>query len=296
MLETNRLTKRYGDFLALDGVTLHVPTGQCCGVLGPNGAGKTTMFRLILGFLRPTSGSASIDGMDCHGRSLDVHRRLSYLPGDVRLFGEMKGREVLRFFADVHPHGSRTRSEETAQRLDLDLRRRVAFMSTGMRQKLGLAIALSIDAPLLIFDEPTTSLDPNVRHEVVQMIGDAHQRGKTVIICSHVLSEIEDICQRAVIMRQGRIVHDQDLHAMRRRHVIRGVLKEPLPQVPHELTSLVVDVRQTAETFQIETDGDLQPALAWIANLPTSQIQISQLGLRAIYNRYHFEQPEAVSA
>ncbi|UUO06553.1 ABC transporter ATP-binding protein [Blastopirellula sp. J2-11] len=296
MLETNRLTKRYGDFLALDGVTLHVPTGQCCGVLGPNGAGKTTMFRLLLGFLRPTSGEAKIGGMDCQTRCLEVHRRLSYLPGDVRLFGEMRGREVLRFFADVHPCGSRVRAEDTAQRLDLDLKRRVAFMSTGMRQKLGLAIALSIDAPLLIFDEPTTSLDPNVRHEVVQMLSDAHEQGKTVVICSHVLSEIEDICQRAVIMRQGRIVHDQDLHAMRRRHVIRGVLTQPLPQVPHELTSLIVDVRQTPETFQIETDGDLQPALAWLANLPATQIQISQLGLRAIYNRYHFEQPEAVLA
>src|SRR5690606_14163073 len=127
-----------------------------------------------------------------------------YLPGDVRVFGQMRGRQVLEFFADIHPLVGLEKALTTAARLELDTSRRVGYMSTGMRQKLGLAIALSTDAPVLIMDEPTTSLDPNVRGEVIRIIGEAHRGGKTVIICSHVLSEIEDICSRAIIMRTGK--------------------------------------------------------------------------------------------
>lgn len=292
MLKTHDLTKKYGKFLALDHANIEVAEGECCGVLGPNGAGKSTLFRLLMGFLSPTHGQATIGGQDCQHEKVAVHSLVSYLPGDVRLFGEMKGRDVLEFFADIHPRGNRERSYATAKRLDLDITRRVGYMSTGMRQKLGLSIALATDAPMLIMDEPTTSLDPNVRAEVIRMIGEAHKSGRTVVICSHVLSEIEDICNRAIIMRQGHVVHDQNLEDLARRHAVTFQLTEPLPSVPEYLRERIANVRQTDSSFSLETEGDLRDVMAWLAQLPLSNMKAQRLGLREVYDRYHAPESE----
>ena len=174
-VETQLLTKRYGGFTALDGCTLGVERGEVFGLLGPNGAGKTTLLRLLLGMLRPTAGHATIDGLDCYRQSLAVHRRLSYLPGEARLFRQLRGRETLKFFCDLRPEPSFPRALELAERLDLDLTRNVALMSTGMRQKLSLVAALAVETPLVILDEPTSSLDPTVRAEVIALVADARR-------------------------------------------------------------------------------------------------------------------------
>ncbi|PQO31709.1 ABC transporter ATP-binding protein [Blastopirellula marina] len=292
MLSTHDLTKKYGKFLALDHANIEVAEGECCGVLGPNGAGKSTLFRLLMGFLQPSHGQATIGGKDCQHDKVAVHSLVSYLPGDVRLFDEMKGKDVLEFFADIHPRGSRERSYATAKRLDLDITRRVGYMSTGMRQKLGLSIALSTDAPMLIMDEPTTSLDPNVRAEVIRMIGEAHQSGRTVVICSHVLSEIEDICNRAIIMRQGNVVHDQNLHDLARRHAVSFQMDQPLPVIPEALRSRITGMRQTETSVHLETEGDLREVMLWLAQLPLTQLKAQRLGLREVYDRYHAPESE----
>lgn len=287
MLETRELTKRYGDFLALRGATLDVAEGECVGVLGPNGAGKSTLFRLLMGFIRPTSGTAKVAGFDCQKQLKSVHEHVAYLPGDVRLFGEMRGRGVLEFFADIHPRGNRQKSLDTAARLELDLTRRVAFMSTGMRQKLGLAIALSNDAPLIIMDEPTTSLDPNVRGEVIRMIGDAHKGGRTVMICSHVLSEIEDICDRVLILRGGDVVHDQCLVELRRRYRVFAKATGNIHEPPPELTGQIENLKRDESDFRMEVVGDLQPVLGWLAAQPIVDLRIQPHDLREVYERYH---------
>ncbi len=286
MLVTRQLSKRYGKFLALDHVDIDVAQGECVGVLGPNGAGKSTLFRLLMGFLKPTSGTGHIGGKDCQREKQAVHSLVSYLPGDVRLFGQMRGRQVLEFFADIHPRGQRERAHATAARLELDTSRRVGYMSTGMRQKLGLAIALSTEAPVLIMDEPTTSLDPNVRAEVIRMIGEAHQGGKTVVICSHVLSEIEDICNRAIIMRAGRVVHDQKLEELTRQHRVSLRCASPL-KTPDHLREHVTALRQDGPDVQLEVTGDLLPVMAWVAQLSCSELRVQRIGLREVYDRYH---------
>ena len=163
-VETRSLTKRYGHFVALDQFSFSVARGEVVGLLGPNGAGKTTLLRLLMGYLRPSEGSATIDGLDCYRQTLEVHRRVSYLPGEARLFRTMKAREVIDFFTGVRRDGSRPRAEQLAsERFGLDLTRPVASFSTGMRQKLALAVTLAVDTPLVILDEPTSNLDPTVR-------------------------------------------------------------------------------------------------------------------------------------
>ncbi len=176
-VETHGLTKRYGKTLALAGCNLAVDEGEVFGLLGPNGAGKTTLLRLLVGMLRPTAGRATIDGLDCYHQSLEVHRRLSYLPGEARLFRNWSGRDVLRFFGELRGARDMTLPLDISRRLDLDLGRSVAAMSTGTRQKLALATALAADTRLVILDEPTSSLDPTVRAEVVALVREARRAG-----------------------------------------------------------------------------------------------------------------------
>ncbi len=197
------LTKSFREFVALADCDLQVPAGSIVGLLGPNGAGKTTLLRTLLGFQRPTSGTALVCGHDCVKESLKVRQQVAYLPGDARLFRSMTGRGILEIFSGLSPHGNLERSQRVAQRLDLDLRRRVMFMSTGMRQKLALSIVLGSVAPLIILDEPTANLDPNVRGEVIEMVREVRQSGRTAVMSSHIFSDIEDTCDEVVILRSG---------------------------------------------------------------------------------------------
>src|SRR5687768_2782689 len=188
LVQSDSLSKRYGRFTALSNCTFEIARGEILGLLGPNGAGKTTLLRLLLGYLKPTGGAARINGLDCYRQSIAVHRQVAYLPGDARLFRQLSGRQTLQFFARLR-QTSLERSLQLAERLQLDLSRRVRQMSTGMRQKLALAVTLTPDVPLVILDEPTANLDPTVRRDVVELIREARDDGKTILFSSHVLSE-----------------------------------------------------------------------------------------------------------
>jgi ABC-2 type transport system ATP-binding protein len=206
LVDVRELSKSYGDFHALDRCNLAIPAGSIFGLLGPNGAGKTTLIRSLLGFIQPTSGIAIVDGLDCEKQSLSVRERIAYLPAEAKQFRMMRGRSALEFFSRIHPVGSWDRAIEIADRLKLDLARRVAFMSTGMRQKLSIACVMACRAKLLILDEPTAALDPTVRRVVLNLIREARAAGSTVLFSSHILSEIEDVCDQAVVMNQGKVV------------------------------------------------------------------------------------------
>ena len=296
IVETSELTKIYGQFTALSRCSLSVETGEVFGLLGPNGAGKTTLIRLLLGYLKPSAGSAKVSGFDCHRQSVEVRKVLSYLPAEAAMFPHMRGKEVLQFFADVRPGGSLPRSLEFAERLELDFSRRVNFMSTGMRQKLALAATLAADTPVYILDEPTANLDPNVRSTVLAMVSEARARGRTVIFSSHVLSEVEEVCDRVVIVRKGELVCTQEMSQLRMQHRILCRLDAPLDE---DLSSAIPGlrmIRRTDREVVFETAGELQPLLGWLATLPLSDVKIEPVGLRAIYDRYHNTQPGAVQS
>lgn len=286
LVEIRQLCKRYRAVTALDDCTLQLQRGEVFGLLGPNGSGKTTLLRLLMGFLRPTSGRAAIDGLDCYRQSVEVHRRVAYLPGDVRLFGSLRGVEVLRFFSRIRRGADLRRELDLADRLGLDISRRVSRMSTGMRQKLALAAVMAVDSPLVILDEPTSNLDPNVRGVVLALVREARAAGRTVIFSSHVLDEVELSCDRVGILRSGRLVHVQTIAELRRQHRIHARLTAALPTPPEALaTGLKISTRNGDVT--IETPGELSPLLGWLATLPLSEVRIEPVGLRAIYDRWH---------
>jgi ABC-2 type transport system ATP-binding protein len=286
-VETHSLTKRYGQFTALSGCSLSIPEGEVFGLLGPNGAGKTTLLRLLLGFLRPTGGQARIDGLDCYLQAVAVHERVAYLPGEARLFRQMNGHDVLRFFAEMRGRQGPARGRAIADRLSLDLSRPVALMSTGMRQKLALAATLAADTPLVILDEPTSNLDPTVRGDVIALVAEAKRLGRTVIFSSHVLSEAEQACDRVAILRGGELVHTQIMNQLRRQHRIHARLTGPLAPLPAHLDGQLAVQTTAAGELTIETPGELSPLLGWLATLPLAEVQIEPVGLRAVYDRFH---------
>lgn len=286
IVSTHELTKRYAAVTALDRCTLEVSRGEVFGLLGPNGSGKTTLLRLLMGFLRPTAGRAAIDGLDCYRQSLEVHRRVAYLPGDVRLFGNMRGSDVLRFFSRIRRGGDLRRELDLAERLGLEISRPVARMSTGMRQKLALAAVMAVDTPLVILDEPTANLDPSVRGVVLALVREAREAGRAVIFSSHVLDEVEISCDRVGIMRAGKLAHLQAISELRRQHRIRARLTAPLPSPPASLAAGLA-ISNSNGDVTIETPGELSPLLGWLATLPLAEVRIEPVGLRAIYDRVH---------
>jgi ABC-2 type transport system ATP-binding protein len=286
-VETHALTKRYGSVTALEGCTLGVERGEVFGLLGPNGSGKTTLLRLLLGFLQPTSGGARIDTLDCFQQSLEIRSRISYLPAEARMFRRMRGRDVLKFFSQLRGDGSLRRSEQIADRLGLEAARPVVQMSTGMRQKLALSVALAPVVPLVILDEPTSSLDPTVRSEVISLVRQIKHEGRTVLFSSHVLSEVERVCDRVAIVRHGRLVHTQVVSELGRQHRITALLNGKMPALPDEFQKSV-RVRVSGEnSVSIEADEDLPPLLGWLATLPASEMRIEPVGLETVYERYY---------
>ncbi len=286
IVRTAALTKRYGSFAALDGCTLEVREGEIFGLLGPNGAGKTTLLRTLLGYLSATSGSAQVAGFDCGTQSLEVMARTAYLPGEARLFRRMDGHRVLDFFAGLRRECRREEAARVADRLGLDCSRQVARMSTGMRQKLALAVVLATDVPLVILDEPTANLDPTARSIVLDLAREARSRGRTVIFSSHVLSEVEETCDRVAILRSGRVVHEQSIDDLRRGHRIRADLQGPFPGVPAEFAGRIT-AAATGERVVLETEEPLAPLLGWLATLPLAEVRVEPVGLQAVYDRFH---------
>jgi ABC-2 type transport system ATP-binding protein len=287
IVSTDRLTKRYAAFTALDACTLAVQPGEIFGLLGPNGAGKTTLLRLLLGFIRPSAGSARVAGCDSVHDSLGVRRHTAYLPGEARLFRRMNGHGVLDFFADLRPACRRDAAAGVADRLGLDCSRQVARMSTGMRQKLALAVVMAIDAPLVILDEPTANLDPTARAEVLDLVSESRAAGRTVIFSSHVLSEVEALCDRVVILRAGRLVHEQSIEHLRRSHRITARLAGPFAGVPQALSNQVRVVTLADDRVVLEAAESLPPLLGWLATLPLQEMQVEPVGLAAVYDRFH---------
>lgn len=293
LVQTNSLTKKFGDFTALNNCTLSINRGEVFGLLGPNGAGKSTLIRLLLGFINPTSGNATIDNLDCHQNRRQVHEKVAYLPGDARLFRMMRGKGVLRFFADFREDASFENSVAIAERLELDLSRLVAFMSTGMRQKLALAITMASSVPLLILDEPTSNLDPTVRGEVLKLIMEAKKQDRTIIFSSHVLSEIEEVCDRVVILRRGELVHQQSMSELLNQHRIIARVDDELPELPSELKA-IVNIRREDDRVQIETPERLPEVLGWLAAGKLKDLHVQPIGLRSVYDRFH--QPSLVAS
>jgi len=205
-IRTSRLTKDYGVGRGLFDLDLQVAAQEVFGYLGPNGSGKTTTIRLLMGMIRPTTGSAYIFGLDCMREAVEVKRKVGYLPGDVPQFGSLRGSEIVAYLGGMRGGVDRATVRKLAERFDLDLDRRFREYSRGNKQKLAIVLAFMHKPDLLILDEPTSGLDPLNQQEFYALLREARDDGATVFLSSHVLSEVEHVCDRVGIVRDGRLV------------------------------------------------------------------------------------------
>ena len=284
---TKELTKVYGRVRALDSMSLDIRKGEVFGLLGPNGSGKTTTIRLLLGLLRPTSGRAMVAGFDSWRQSLDIRRLVSYLPGELRMYGSLTGLGMLRLLSDLRDGAGLDRAVAIAERImKLNLNRKVRTYSTGMKQKLAVAQVFADPVDTLILDEPTSALDPSARGIVLGLVQEARSHGQTVIFSGHVLAEVEQVADRVAIMRKGRLMHVEDMHARRalRLLLIRfaGSLE---PEFPPELELSVRERNDGA--MLLEHRGELPPLLRWLGSVPVQDLAIGTDDLRSLYDRFH---------
>lgn len=301
-VETKSLSKSYGSNHALVDCDLQIASGCVFGLLGPNGAGKSTLLRTLLGLLHPTRGAGSIAGFDIVKDRLRARQQVAYLPGDARLMRSMRGDSLLRWFSGLHPHGSWDAAQIVAERLELELSRRVMFMSTGMRQKLALSIVLGCQAPIIVLDEPTANLDPNVRHTVLQLIREIRGQGRSVILSSHIFSDIDETCDHVAILRAGKIVARVDVPQLQFSHWVSGRLpanhasdrlagsQQWLTQFEQQPLLLAHDfdrISPTETRIQLQLTGEPQRWFSWVSALKLEELLIERGGVASIYRRYH---------
>ena len=248
--------KRFGPTRALDGLDLTVEAGEIHGFLGPNGAGKTVTIRVLLGLLRADAGDVAVFGRDPWRDAVELHRRIAYVPGDTNLWPNLTGGEIIDLLADLRGGIDQARRDELIARFDLDPRKRARTYSKGNRQKVALVAALASDAPLLVLDEPTSGLDPLMEAVFQDAVLDLAADGRTVLLSSHVLAEVEKLCDRVTIIRNGRTVESGTLAALR--VLARSTVTAELDGDPMALASVVGvhDLRVDGSRAVFEVDHD----------------------------------------
>ncbi len=264
-IRTEGLTKRYGDVDALDDLTLDIPRGQVVGYLGPNGAGKTTTIRLLLGLIRPTAGRGEIFGLDCQQRPVEAHRRLAYVAGEANLWPSLTGEETLHLLGRVQGRVDEDYRRELITRFDLDPSKKVRAYSKGNRQKIILIAALMTRADLLVLDEPTSGLDPLMEQAFRSCIHEARGRGQTVFLSSHIMSEVEALCDRVGILRDGRLIEIGTLAEMR--HLSALTVEVTFDDAIPDLTGVpgVSAVHQDGNGVRMQVRGAIEPLLKVLA-------------------------------
>jgi ABC-2 type transport system ATP-binding protein len=294
-IRTQGLTKHYGAVRALEALDLDVQAGEIFGFLGPNGAGKSTLIRTLLGFLHPTAGSASVLGMDIVTESVEIRRRTGYLPGGISIYDSLSGAAALDYLNDLQGR-SPTRRDELCERLQMPasvLKRRVRDYSRGMRQKLGVIQALQHDPDLAILDEPTEGLDPLMQQSFYSIMDDLRRDGRTIFFSSHVLSEVERICDRVAIIRAGRLMalqHVDELLA-RRKRTIHLRWRDGTP----DLSSVpgLADVTIQGDRLSATLLGNVAPFVRAVASPELLDLTIEPARLEEAFLEYYAEDQPA---
>jgi ABC-2 type transport system ATP-binding protein len=277
------LTKRFGRVAALEDLDLEVHPGEVLGYLGPNGAGKTTTIRLLLGLLRPTSGTCRVFGVDATRHPVEAHRRLASVPGEANLWPKLTGTETLHLLGRVHGRVDVAYRDELIERFDLDPSKRVRAYSRGNRQKVLLVAALMTRADLLVLDEPTAGLDPLMEQVFRSCVREAGERGQAVFLSSHLLSEVEALCDRVAILRGGRLVELGTLDQLR--HLSAVSVAATFAGAPPDLSAVpgVSAVVVDGHHVQLELRGPVRPLLRELAATDVTGLQSREPSLEELF-------------
>jgi len=287
VISTESLTKHYGKVVGVEELALEVFEGELFGYLGPNGAGKTTTLRLLMGMLRPNGGTATVLGLDAWNDSVAVNALVGYLPGDAPLYESMTGEGHIRFIAGFNDHGEKE-GFRLAERLGLELDRKVSGFSRGMKQKLALILALMKKPPLLLMDEPTSGLDPLVQQTVYEILNEFREDGSTVLFSSHNLPEVEKICDRVGVIREGHLVGTERIEDLRNKRLrnVEIIFSGEMPDNLGELPG-VTGMERAGNRVQLKLKGEIDPLIKMVARYEVADFSVSHASLEDVFLEFY---------
>lgn len=288
IISVNQLTKFYGKTLGVQDLNFSVSKGEIFGFLGPNGAGKTTTIRMLLDLLRPSFGKIHIFGKEIYDHSLEIRRRSGYLPGNFSAYGNMTGIDFLRFAGSMRRTSPKLQSSliDRFQLSKEDLSQKVKHLSHGTLQKLGITQAFFHQPELLILDEPTIGLDPLMQEEFYRLLFEVQNKGKTIFFSSHNLAEVEKICHRIAIIRDGKLVALETLESLKKKKVrrLKFILKEPADELKLPGANLV---KQKDLYYEYLVEGDIKPLLQKLSSLPIDDLIFPEPDLEEVFMAYY---------
>ncbi|HEX9897057.1 MAG TPA: ABC transporter ATP-binding protein [Dehalococcoidales bacterium] len=289
VLRTSHLTKYYGKQCGVEDISLEVRKGEVFGYLGPNGAGKTTTIRTLLDFIRPTRGAATIFGFDSRLGSVETRRRIGYLPGELSMYSNLTGDELLRYVASLRGGIDLSYAIELAKRMDCDLTRHLKTLSHGNRQKIGLVQAFMHKPQLIILDEPTIGLDPLMQQEFYRLIAEARTDGRTVFLSSHILPEVERVCDRVGIIREGKLAAVETVETLKSRALRRLEIHfaRTVPQESFTSVSGVRDVMVRDSVLSCTVIGSLDALIKTAARFEVVNIVSHEPSLEEVFLTYY---------
>ena len=287
-LETVNLSKKFGKLTALDGINLKVNEGEVFGYIGPNGAGKTTTIRILLGILQATEGSAKVFGLDAWKDAVEIHKRIAYVPGDVNLWPNLTGGEVIDLFVSLRGKHDKERREQLLKMFDLDPSKKCRTYSKGNRQKVALVAALASDVDLFILDEPTSGLDPLMEQVFQECVMDLKNKGKGIFLSSHILSEVERLCDRVGIIREGKLVETGTLSELR--HLTRVTMtvetQNPIDGLEGMAGVHGVRKQQNGVSFQVDSQ-EIGSVVSNISKFGVTKIESTPPTLEDLFMRHY---------
>ncbi|GAE31640.1 ABC transporter ATP-binding protein [Halalkalibacter hemicellulosilyticus] len=288
MIQVKSLTKKYSNGKGIFDVSFQVKKGEIFGFLGPNGAGKTTTMRHLMGFVNPTSGSASIAGLDCRTQASEIQKKLGYVPGEIAFFDNMTGKQFLKFIAGMRGAHNNKRQDSLIERFELEADRKIRRMSKGMKQKVGLIAAFMHDPEVVILDEPTSGLDPLMQKKFVELIQEERSRGKTILMSSHIFGEIDSTCERVAIIRDGRLVAVEDITTLKssleKRFYITFATTTDIAKI--KASGLNYEIKDETKV-EIVVTGNYNEMVKTLANCSLVSIDTSTQTLEEIFMRYY---------
>jgi ABC-2 type transport system ATP-binding protein len=283
------VTKRFGDLTALDRLTLDIHAGEIVGLLGPNGAGKTTTLRTLLGLMRASEGRAEILGLDAWKHPVEAHRHVAFIPGEFAVWPQLTGGQILDLLGETSGGYDPPYREELIERFNFDPRKKGRSYSRGNRQKIAIIAALMTRAPLLVMDEPTSGLDPLMEATFQDCLREAQARGQTIFLSSHILSEVEAVCDRVAVLRQGVLVEHGTLTELR--HLHAHSVEATYEGVPPDLDGVpgIDDVYVRDGVIRLQVTGSTDPLLKALAAAHVPSIQMREPSLEELFHAYYDE-------
>lgn len=286
----NELTKHYGKHRGINNLSFSVNQGEFFGFIGPNGAGKSTTIRTLMGLIRPTGGSASIFDLDCHSKASVIARDVGYLPSENSYYENMKVRELLQYTADLYGMDCKTKMKELADRLNLDLSRKIADLSLGNKKKVGIVSAIMTSPKLIIMDEPTSGLDPLIQQAFYDILKEENSRGATVFFSSHVLSEVQKLCDRVAILKEGQLIGIQSIKELRESGYKKVSLsaKKAIPRDFFDLSG-IANYAETADKTSVSFmyNGNITAIIDKLHLLHLDDVLLEEPSLEEIFMHYY---------